>query len=346
MNMPASLSTKIESSAEPLVFYEVIPPSAGVPGDLEDRLALVRDVAAHVDAINVPEIREEIRQGTRRKHIPQRIEPRAFAQAIAKATHADTVINRITVHESREEQRQWLRESYENYGIRNLILVGGDTHELKYPGPSVLEAAEMAAEQRIPFLLGGIAIPSRNEEERRVLRKLEAGLRFFTTQVLLDSSEIIRLIHSLDGRRVRIVLSFTPISHPRDLKFLEWLGVESPAAVKEQIEQAGGQEQAVETSLELARRILAEVFDRLPPQPPALGLQVERITKRNSAAARRMLAELSAEYRRLLAARYPSAPVGAETENQSGKALQPQRKGSADTGPSIPPPSPRGARPS
>ena len=308
MNARQPLSARIENPAEPLVFYEVIPPSAQVPGDLEDRLALVRDVAAHVDAINIPEIREEIRQGTRRKHIPERIEPRAFARAIAGSTRVETVVNRITVHETAEEHRRWLRESYDKYGIRNLILVGGDTHELQYPGPSVVEAARIAAEERIPFLLGGIAIPSRNAEGRRVAEKLEAGLRFFTTQVLLDSSEIIRLVRCLEGWRVRVMLSFTPISDHRDLKFLEWLGVETPAEVRRQIEQAGSPEQAVEISFALARRILAEVFDCLPSTPPALGLQVERITKRNSAAARRMLAELSAEYRSLHAARYPSLP--------------------------------------
>ena len=306
MDSRQPLSVRIENPADPLVFYEVIPPSAQVAGDLEDRLALVRDVAAHVDAINIPEIREEIRQGTRRKHIPERIEPRAFARAIAESTRVDTVINRITVHESAEEHRRWLRESYEEYGIRNLILVGGDTHELQYPGPSVIDAARMAAEDRIPLLLGGIAIPSRNEEGRRVAGKLEAGLRFFTTQVLLDATQIIRLIRGLEGRRVRVMLSFTPISHHRDLKFLEWLGVETPPEVRRQIEQASSPEHAVEISFSLARRILAEVFDCLPSTPPALGLQVERITKRNSTAARRMLAELCADYRSLHASRYPS----------------------------------------
>ena len=305
MDARQPLSARIEDPAEPLVFYEVIPPSAQVAGDLEDRLTLVRDVAAHVDAINIPEIREEIRQGTRRKHIPERIEPRAFAQAIAESTRVDTVINRITVHESADEHRRWLRESYDKYNIRNLILVGGDTHELQYPGPSVIDAARIAAEEGIPFLLGGIAIPSRNEEGRRISGKLGAGLRLFTTQVLLDSSEIIRLIRGLEGQRVRVMLSFTPISDHRDLKFLEWLGVETPPQVRGQIEEAGSPERAVEISFALARRILAEVFDRLPSTPPALGLQVERITKRNSAAARRMLAELSADYRRLHAARYP-----------------------------------------
>ena len=135
-----NLRAKVENPAEPVVFYEVISPSAGVAGDLEDRLALVRDVAGQVDAINIPEIREEVRQGTRRKHIPERIEPRAFARAIAEATRVETVINRITVHETLDDQRQWLRDSFDSYGIRHLILVGGDTHELQYPGPSVPQA--------------------------------------------------------------------------------------------------------------------------------------------------------------------------------------------------------------
>lgn len=306
-----SLRAKIANPTEPVVFYEIIPPRVDMAGELEDRLALVRDVASQVDGINIPEIREEKRNGPRQAPLPERIEPRRFAGAIAAATRVETVVNRVTVHEAAAEQRRWLCETHREHGIQNLILVGGESQQDQYPGPSVAQAASLAAEEGLPFLLGGITIPHRPQEASRVRQKVQHGIEFFTTQVLLGSQDILRLLRELDGLKARILLSFTPVSHPRDLAFLERLGVEIPPPFARLIRTAASPEAAVEQSLALARGILKDVFANLSPRAPAVGLQVERITKRNSAAARRMLVELGDFYRSLLRARYAAVTIGA-----------------------------------
>jgi 5,10-methylenetetrahydrofolate reductase len=302
-----ALHQKMLNAAEPVVFYEVIPPSAGSEAELASRLELIRDVASQVDAINIPEIREETRNGSRKRQMKERMEPRAFAQAISAAVKVETVVNRVTVHECAADQRDWLRDGFRKYGMRSMILVGGESAEARYPGPSVAEMAGLAAAENLPLLLGGITIPHRIGEAARIREKQACGIRFFTTQVLLDSQDAVRLVRELDGLPVRILLSFTPVSNEKDLDFLEWLGVEIPPAFREQIRKAGSPQEAVEQSLGLARRILAEVYEAARSRGPALGLQVERITKRNSAAARRMLSELSDFYRRLLESRHSVA---------------------------------------
>jgi 5,10-methylenetetrahydrofolate reductase len=303
-----NLQAKMLNPAVPVVLYEVIPPRTGPDGELESRLTLIREVAGNADAINIPEIREEARLGERRPRLRERVEPREFAQAIGAATKVETIVNRVTVHESPAEQQEWLREGCQKYGIRNLILVGGESNDAHYPGPSVTEMAAMAFGNRLPLLLGGITIAHREGEAERVRQKQAHGLRFFTTQVLLDSKDIVALIQELDGLQARILLSFTPVSNERDLEFLKGLGVEIPPSFREVIRSAGSPEEAVERSNLLARQILQEVFHSLPPQPPAIGIQVERITKRNSAAALRMLTDLGGFYRRLLRVRFAPAP--------------------------------------
>ena len=227
-----SLQQKILNAAEPVVFYEVIPPSLGSEAELESRLELIRDVASQVDAINIPEIREETRNVARKKPLKERMAPRAFAQAIRAAVQVETVVNRVTVHECAADQRRWLREGCREYGIRNLILVGGESAEERYPGPSVIETAGLAAEENLPLLLGGITIPHRNGEAERIREKQARGIRFFTTQVLLDSKDVVRLVRELSGLPARVLLSFTPVSNQKDLDFLEWLGVEIPPAFR------------------------------------------------------------------------------------------------------------------
>ncbi len=293
-----NLQEKIRNPAQPVILYELIPPKAGASAELEAQLELVRDLAGTVDAINIPEIIEESRQGKRRARLPERIEPRVFARAIQEAAGVETIVNRVTVRETANVQRDWLKETYEKYGVRNVVLVGGESGAAQYPGPSVLEAAAMASEAGLAFLLGGITIPSRSREAARIRRKYEQGLRFFTTQVLFDPNDTVDLLQALNGLDVRIFLSFAPVTNLRDVEFLQWLGVDVPRNVAWAIEQAGDPAKAAVTTTAMASRILTDIFDNLPSHPPALGMNVEQITRRTHATARKMLAELGGLYPR------------------------------------------------
>ncbi len=71
-----SLKEKMENPARPVILYEMIPPKAGNAEDWETNLASIRELAGKVDGINIPEIREESRQGVRKTRLPKHIEPR------------------------------------------------------------------------------------------------------------------------------------------------------------------------------------------------------------------------------------------------------------------------------
>jgi len=295
-----TLRAKLHNPSAPLIFYEIIPPALADDEELNDRLKLVAEVAGLVDVINIPEIREEVARGARNAKLRARMEPREFAKVIRDKYQLETVVNRVTVHDQVEIQTAWLRECAAKFGVQDLILVGGESAAFTYAGPNVLQAARMARAASPGFLLGGITIPSRKSEAERVLAKLDAGIEFFTTQVLLESSHTIALLQALEGVKTRLILSFTPLSHPRDLAFLEWLGVSVPENVAQLFSRVDEREEAVKRSIALAKTILEEVCDFVTPRSPAIGIQVERITKRNSATALQMLVELSEFYPALL----------------------------------------------
>ena len=173
----------------------------------------------------------------------------------------------------------------------------------EYPGPSVLEAAAIVSETGLDLFLGGITIPSRSREAARIRRKYEHGVRFFTTQVLFDPNDTVDLLQGLNGLDVRIFLSFAPVTNLRDVEFLGWLGVDVPRNVAWAIEQAGEPAKAAKKTTAMASRILTDVFDNLPSHPPALGMNVEQITRRTHAAAKKMLTELGDLYPRHVRAR-------------------------------------------
>ena len=299
---------KLLDPAQPVTLFEMVPPAADKPGALDGALADAAKVRGLADAINLPEIHDEKRGEQRAAQFVPRVEPRVPGVRIRRELGIDVVLNRCVVYEP--DPVRWFREVEQEDDIHHVVLVGGESSQNQYPGPNVLEAAARVAEAGLDMTLGGISIPSRVHEAERVRRKAAAGLSFFTTQVLFDSNDIVWLIQRLNGLEARVFLSFAPVSHPRDLEFLRWLGADIPADLDQYLLQgppsaslpAAGQTY-LERSLDLGQRILMDVFDNLPPDPPPIGLNIEHINKRNFSPAIQMLKKLGGLYTHLVSAR-------------------------------------------
>ncbi len=318
------LKDKLLDASLPVKFFELVPPAAEKPGAVEATLAELKKVRHLADAVNLPEIRDESRGTPRTARFVPRVEPRLLGARILRDLDLEVVVNRGVVYEP--DQLRWAEETHGGFGIQNIVLVGGESSQLSYPGPSVLEAAEQIRSARPEMCLGGITIPSRPHEADRIRRKNAAGLVFFTTQILFDSNDIVWLIQQLNGLEARVFLSFAPVSHPRDLEFLRWLGADIPADLDRFLlrgeasdsdssstptKSAGEPAPAgssLDRSLDLAQRILMDVFDNLPPDPPPIGLNIEHINQRNFRPALRMLEHLGSLYTNLVAAR--ARPAG------------------------------------
>lgn len=298
-----NLRDKLLNPSIPLTFFEIVPPAAGKPGAIEATVAEVKKVRDFVDAINLPEIHDESRGAERTHRFVARVEPRVLGARILKDLSTEIVINRVVVHD--RDSERWFRETHEKFGIHHVVLVGGESAETQYPGPSPMEAAAVVRSAGLPISLGGITIPSRPNEADRIRSKNAAGISFFTSQILFDSNDIVWLIQRLNGVEARVFLSFAPVSHPRDLEFLRWLGADIPQNLDRFLLQgeAGSTESCFERSLDLAQRILMDVFDNLPPDPPPIGLNVEHINQRNFSSAVRMLERLGDLYSSLVASR-------------------------------------------
>lgn len=305
------LEDKLLNPSVAMTFFEMVPPPEEKPGSIEAVVAEVRKVRQLVDAINLPEIHDEARDKPRTQKFVSRVEPRKLGARILRELDTGIVINRCVVYDP--DPLTWFRETEEQFGIRNVILVGGDSSKTSYPGPSVLEAAEQIRSAHLPIYMGGITIPSRLHEAERIHAKKAAGLDFFTTQILFDPNDIVWLIQRLNGLEARVFLSFAPVSHPRDLEFLRWLGADIPADLDRFLllgearealgDPTSARDTCLERSLDLAQRILMDVFDNLPPEPPPLGLNIEHINQRNFPAAIQMLDRLGNLYANLVASR-------------------------------------------
>ncbi len=300
------IKDKIKRPRRPVVVYEILPPREK-DGTLNSYAANISSLLSqtHIDAINIPEVRDEIGRGERPVKNQLRAEPREFGKLLQDIVGIESIVNRFVVHKTLEKEIVLFEETYNKYERENLITVGGESRNITYPGPSVNEALEAIKQNlTLDVLCGGISIPSREKESRKLIEKSKNGSEFFTTQVLYDSSKIIEMISHYQKRcdeqntfPRRLLLSFAPVSSKKNIKFLKWLGVDIPTDTEKYLNE--NDQIMTERSMEIAINVLNETLTFLNENKIVvpIGLNVEHIMSYNFQASIEMLQELARIYR-------------------------------------------------
>ena len=300
------IKDKIKRPRRPVVVYEILSPREK-DGTLNSYAENISSLLAqtHIDAINIPEVRDESGRGERPVKNQLRAEPREFGKLLQDIVGIESIVNRVVVHQTLEKEMGWFEETYNKYEIENLITVGGESRNITYPGPSVNEALEAIKQNlTLDVLCGGISIPSREKESRKLIEKSKNGSEFFTTQVLYDSSKIIEMISHYQKRcdeqntfPRRLLLSFAPVSSKKNIKFLKWLGVDIPTDTEKYLNE--NDQIMTERSMEIAINVLNETLTFLNENKIVvpIGLNVEHIMSYNFQASIEMLQELARIYR-------------------------------------------------
>ena len=301
---------KIKKPQRPVVAYEILPPREK-DGTLNAYAETISSLLSqtHIDAINIPEVHDEVGRGERPISNQERGEPRKFGMLLQDIVGIEAIVNRVVVHMPLKKQMEWIKETYSKYEIDNLIIVGGESSKQKYPGPTVNESLEKISQDNRSLensiLCGGICIPSRRKESKNLIRKSECGAEFFTTQVLCDSSNVIKMIKNYQERcdKVntfprRILLSFAPVSSQKNINFLKWLGVEIPKDTERYLNGRPGAmtERSLDVAIEVLNEILAFIANNNLKVP--VGLNVEHIMSYNFQSSVEMLQELANIYRK------------------------------------------------
>ena len=299
----------IKHPRRPVVFYEILPPREK-DATLDSYAGIISSLLSqtHIDAINIPEVREEERDGLKPIKSLTRAEPREFGKLLQDIVGIETVVNRVVVHQSIDQELRWIEETNKNYEIENLIVVGGESHKVDYPGPSVNKALRIITGENDSLgnniLCGGISIPSRKEESKNLIKKSENGAEFFTTQVLYNSDKITKMISHYQNRCQelntfprRILLSFAPVSSQKNIEFLKWLGVEIPSETEKYLNGRPGM--MIDRSLDVAIEILNDTLEHIINNKliVPIGLNVEHIMTYNFQSSVEMLQELARIYR-------------------------------------------------
>jgi hypothetical protein len=223
------------------LLYEVIPPPKSWPQDkveswTEDLCQMLK--RERVESISLPEVINETREEARVVPLIDKVDILDFAGLIKQNFPSlSSIPYKICVRMPKEKLLEWVKNADE-LGIQNIVLVGGEHSGIRYPGPTVLQAAKIIKTEFPYIRLGGISIFTRRGEAQRILKKMEHGIEFFVSQIIFETSnvkcvllDLAKLCQQSSLKMPRIYLSVAPACSKIDIEFMQWLGVEFPTAV-------------------------------------------------------------------------------------------------------------------
>lgn len=306
----------------PLLF-ELVPPEKGKKEKrLKQHTAYLEKLLKEieVDAFNIPEIQDESPKSDKGKRLSpykKRVKPRNYAKALSERFDAEFVINRVAVKHAHQKQEKWMLETYHDFGIKNIIIVGGESSRIQYEGPSVSTGNKIAKRylnqgkfkynegevSPTDFTIGNICIPTRRrndfDEPERMYHKLRSGADFFTSQIVAEPESPISLMKDLSELLQEeeidppmIFWSFSPISSETDVNFLRWLGVHIPEKTENLIL---GRSNPAAVSADVMQNVWEKMLDfnqQLPVSFP-MGLNISVMGLRNFENGIRMAKELN-----------------------------------------------------
>ncbi len=236
--------------------------------------------------LNIPEVvNETTREGERSVPYKEKIENVEFYLKLKDKFKFNPIINKISVRLEKDKFEKWVDKVYRK-GIRYLVIVGGESSKIKYPGYSVTEAARLIKSKYPDIKIGGITIFTRNKEPYRILEKMKAGIEFFVSQIIFETSNMKQvLLHlwrlvKLEGFKFPdIYVSLAPAKRIKDIEFMKWLGVEFPTAIHFYITEK--ERKVEERTFEVIERMLGEIFDFMKKERLKLGFNIEHVMYSN-----------------------------------------------------------------
>ena len=311
------LKSKLLDPQRGLYLYGTTPPRQG--SSPEKLYAIAEKLTARLsnldlDAINVYDIQDEEGRTQISRPFPflPVVDSREYAQILNNLTGKDIINYKCIVHHPREDFPAWLDQSWQQFGLRYLTLVGGSTSKMAYPGPTLSQAAKMTAAHKYDFVFGGVTIAERHiskgNEHLKLIEKSRWGMKFFTSQVVYQPQATIQLLQDysqqcqeLNLSPVRIILTFAPCGHLKTLHFLKWLGVNFPLEAEREIFSA---QSPLQKSIEVCCSTLRQILESIERPIIPLGINVESVSIKKDEIDASI--ELFQELKGILAAFYGS----------------------------------------
>ncbi|SHH62150.1 5,10-methylenetetrahydrofolate reductase [Jatrophihabitans endophyticus] len=246
------LTRRIREGAGEVLLFALTPPrlataTARVQEIADATIARLRGL--DLDGLVLYDIDDEVERNPQQRPFPfvPTLDPADYLAAHLGDWTTPAVVYRAVGKYAPAELRSWLATQDPSRVLT--VLVGAASSSLR-PASTLTEAQAWARELNPELVVGGVAIPERHhrrgDEHVRMLAKQRAGCRFFVTQVVYDVNAAKNLVSDYfyacaerGTAPAPIVFTFSVCGSLRTLEFLEWLGVDVPRWIENDLTHAG-----------------------------------------------------------------------------------------------------------
>ncbi len=247
-----------------------------------------------INFLNLPEVVSETRNDNRTVPFIQKIDNLDFIESIKSySKNLIPIPNKITPRIDKNRFEEWISIAY-NKGIRYVVLVGGESSKIDYPGYNVIDAIKFTKEKYPDIKIGVITIFTRKKETEKIIEKIKAGADFFVSQIIFESANMKQILLNLQKltyeRNInfpKVYVSIAPASKIKDIEFMKWLGVEFPSAVLLHLTE--NESEVENKTFEVLMRIIDEIFEFIHKEKINLGFNVEHVMFNNLNLSEKLL---------------------------------------------------------
>lgn len=284
------LIRRIENREGGFLLFALTPPRASTQATHVHDIAEAtqqRLVGLGLDGLVLYDIDDESARNPLERPFPftPTLDPAAYRHDHLGDWPTPTIVYRAVSKYTPADLTEWLTAADPTKTLTVLVGAASDTVR---SGTPLKEAQALRSQVNPALLLGGVAIPERHaqrgDEHLRLLSKQEAGCRFFVTQVVYDLNAAKNLIsdyHYECQRRgvatMPLVFTFSVCGSTRTLEFLQWLGVDVPRWIENDLRNATD---PLAASYDHAVAIATELISFCRALEVPMGLNVESVSIR------------------------------------------------------------------
>lgn len=280
----------IEKNVNGILLYGLTPPKATNSPDKLAEIALrhcERISGRNIDAIVLYDIQDESLRNNQVRPFPflPTLDPIHYSELYMRNLKLPQIVYQcIGKYSSEEFTKRLVSLPDERY---SLVLVGSASQTQKVR-LSLDTAYEIKTQVRPDLQLGGITIAERHrkkqDEQLRIVNKIKSGCSFFISQAVYDVEGCKNLLsdyfYFCCERQIQLVpmiITLTPCGSLKTLAFMEWLGINVPAWLKNELSHSND---ILKESIHICYTIAEQITEFCRKKRIPFGFNVESVSIR------------------------------------------------------------------
>lgn len=284
-----SVQSKIQTNTSGLLLYGITPPKKNNPAEKLQSISqkrLERLAGINADGLVIYDIQDESSRESGERPFPflDTVDPIEYYIDYMQESGLEPIIYQCAGKYSHTQIKERL-ERIDANNLKNTVFVGASSSGEQVK-TSLSQAYGLYKENEKKPGLGAVVIPERHEskgsEHVKMLRKQEAGVRFFISQFVFNIEKLKNLLsdyyyHCRDNKlpMAYIIITLTPCGSQKTVDLLKWLGVDVPKWIENELVNA---DDALQQSLDLNKRIAREICEFCMAKGISFGFNIESVS--------------------------------------------------------------------